>query len=99
MLLARAIAPFARPFDHAAGSVLAFLHAHPRVARIANRSLRSVQRWLQRKRNLAALAAMREMDDNLLRDVGVNRIAVARARLAPRRCDPIAVLRKEAGLR
>lgn len=90
--------PVARTLDHVADATIATLRAHPRLSRTVNGVLGSARRHTQRRRNLAALASMRELDDDLLRDLGVNRIAIARARLAPRRCDPIAVLRRESGL-
>lgn len=76
-----------------------FTERHPVLARGATHAFGRVREGVRRRRNRAALIAMRDLDDRQLRDLGINRIALARATLAPRRCDPVAVLRREAGLR
>ena len=92
------LVPFARALDALVIHALRSLNAYPRTATLANEALARWRLAQRRRRNRAAVGRMYAMDDAQLRDVGVNRIAVARAALAPRRCDAVAVLRREAEL-
>ena len=93
------LVPFARTLDTLFEAVLDALQTRPALKRFGDAMIERARCRARRRRNLAALAELRTLDDDLLRDIGVNRIALARAQLSPRGCDPIIVLRKEAGLR
>ena len=93
------LVPLARSLDTVLEATLASMHRHPGAAALLNATVARLQHRYRRRRNLAALASMRELDDSRLRDLGIDRIALARARIAPAHCDPIAVLRREAGLK
>ena len=92
------LVPFARALDALSIRFLQALNADPRLAALANRAIARLHDRRRRYRNRVAVGRMYAMDDAQLRDMGVNRIAVARAALAPRRCDAVAVLRREAEL-
>ena len=61
-------------------------------------SARLDRAW-HRHANRLAVERMAALDPHMMRDLGVNPIALARARLAPRGSDPVAVLRREVGQR